>query len=453
MFALEVEYLLGRSFAGSYQDRSRSEWPPHSGRLFSALAAAYFEHGSDERERHALEWLERQQPPAIRAGDAGVSAPAIAYVPTNYPGANVPVLRDKQPRYFPAQAPSEATVQFIWAADPPAPVVEAIDRLASRTAYLGKACSVIRMRLVETPGQPNYAPDPNGEEVMRVPSLGRLAELERLFQADQVVSPGAQQRYSRLDGKKRIAVAGGYFGAMFVYRRMEGPGLPIEAALTLTDGVRKALLSNAGKDGPIAAILNGHEDGPHCAVAALPFVGRDHADGRLMGFAVVLPRNADLAARRLVMGACSDLENNGLHISNLAKWMIEGVDADSPYQNLRPHTWTHPSRIWCSVTPILLDRFPKKKGPTVEEILRASCLRAGLPEPVEIVHGPYSDVQGVPPVPAFRLLRASEERPRWGVHATLSFEVPVRGPVLLGAGRFFGLGLMRPRWEVPDDRS
>jgi CRISPR-associated protein Csb2 len=308
------------------------------------------------------------------------------------------------------------------------------------------------MRLVETPGPPNYQPDPGGEEVMRVPSLGRLAELERLFQADQVVSPGAQQRYSRTDGKTRVAAASGYFGVMLVYRRTEGPGLPIEAALTLTEGVRKALLSTAGKDGPIAAILNGHEDGPHCAIAALPFVDRDYADGHLMGFAVILPQGADLAARRLVMGACSDLENNGMHISNLTKWEIEGVDADSPYQNLRPHTWARPSRIWRSVTPILLDRFPKKKGPTVEEILRVSCVRVGLPEPVEIAHGPYSKVQGVPPVPAFRLQREGEERPRWGVHATLSFDEPVRGPVLLGAGRFFGLGLMRPSWEAPNAR-
>jgi CRISPR-associated protein Csb2 len=239
---------------------------------------------------------------------------------------------------------------------------------------------------------------------------------------------------------------------MFCYRRLNGPGLPIDATLSLTEAVRTALLSNAGKDGPIAAILSGHEGGAHCAIAALPFVDREHADGRLMGFAVILPQGADLVARRAVLGACSDLENNGLHISNLAKWQIEGVDADSEYQNLRPHTWTRPSRIWRSVTPILLDRFPKKKGPTVEEILRTSCLRAGLPELVSIAHGPYSAVKGVPPVPAFRLQRAGEDRPRWGVHATLTFDAPVRGPVLLGAGRFFGLGLMRPQWEGADGR-
>ena len=74
-----------------------------------------------------------------------------------------------------------------------------------------------------------------------------------------------------------------------------------------------------------------------------------------------------------------------------------------------------------------------------------------LPAPEAIEHGPYSRLDGVPPVPAFRLHRKSEERPRWGVHATLRFPVPVRGPVLLGAGRYFGLGLMRPVVEERDE--
>jgi CRISPR-associated protein Csb2 len=30
------------------------------------------------------------------------------------------------------------------------------------------------------------------------------------------------------------------------------------------------------------------------------------------------------------------------------------------------------------------------------------------------------------------------------VHASLEFEVEVRGPILLGAGRYTGLGLFRP---------
>jgi CRISPR-associated protein Csb2 len=452
MLALEVEYLLGRSFAGSFRDRAQSEWPPHPGRLFSALAAAYFENGQNAVERAALQWIEEQGAPAIRAGEAGEAVAPEAFVPTNYPGDNVPVFRGKQPRRFPAQGPSEAMVHFIWNSDPPPEIAEAVDRLASRTAYLGKACSLVRMRVVGEAPAPNYVPDSTGAAVLRVPSRGRLNELEWLFQADQQPSAGAQQRYRQQDG---TAVdrepASGDFGAMYMYRKSGGPGLPIEATLTLTEAVRAALLCNAGKFGAIPGVLNGHEGTPHCAIVALPFVGSEYGDGHLMGFAVVAPRMADLSEKRVVLGACTMLAENGVNIPGFGDWKIEAADAAAPQATLRSGTWSRAARVWRSVTPILLDRFPKKKGPTVEEIVGLACERAGLPAPASVDHSPYAQVEGASPVPSFRLHRSGESRARWGVHATIAFSQPVRGPVLLGAGRFFGLGLMRP--EVNDEHS
>jgi CRISPR-associated protein Csb2 len=455
MFALEVEYLLGRSFAGRFQDRSQSEWPPHPGRLFSALAAAYFENGEPVHEREALQWLEQQPPPSIHAGSTGMGAAPLAYVPTNYAGANVPILREKQPRFFPAQGPSEATVHFIWDAAPPDRTANALGNLAERTGYLGKACSVVQIRRVKAPPEANWKPDMSGEDVLRVPSAGRLNELKRLFAADQMVSAGAQQRYrctDKLVESKDIAES--VFGPMLVYRRIAGPGLPIEAALTLTDAVRRALMSIDGAGGPIEPILSGHE-GVHCAVAPLPFVEHEHADGRLIGFAVILPRAVELHDRRVVMKACKGLEDNGLNINKDSRWewKLEAADAATPFHALRTSTWTRPAREWRTVTPILLDRFPKKKGPTVEDILQVACERAGLPAPESIEHSPYSQVDGVPPVPKFRLQRPGEKRTRWGVHATFRFAGRVRGPLLLGAGRFFGMGLMRPCREATDEQS
>jgi CRISPR-associated protein Csb2 len=455
VFAFEVEYLLGRAFAGDFRDRSESEWPPHPARLFSALAAAYFENGAVERERAALEWLESQPPPLIRAGSAGQAVITTAFVPTNYPGDGVPVLRGKQPRVFPSQGPSEARVYFIWPEAAPEPhVAAALDELASRTGYLGKACSLVRARVTEEAPQPNYAPDPAGVHVLRVPSSGRLGELDRLFLADLRPSPGAQQRYTNLDEQSiDEEPAQTEFGQMTVFGKTAGPGLPIDATLTLTEAVRKALMSAAGDSGPIAELIHGHNGGTHCAIVGLPFVGREHADGHLMGFAVVMPREATVAERRTVLAACGKLAENMLHIPGVGDWGLETVDSTPLNWTLRPATWTRAARRWSTVTPILLDRFPKKKGPTVEEILAAACRRIGLPSPEKIEHGPYSHLTGVPPVPAFRLQRKGDYKPRWGVHAVMDFPVRVRGPVLLGAGRYFGLGLMRPQGEARDDGS
>ena len=454
MFAFEVEYLLGRSFAGDFRDRSSSEWPPHPGRLYSALAAAYFEHGGNARERAALEWLEQQRPPHIRAGEMGAATPVQAFVPTNYPGDGPPVLRGRQPRVFPAQGPSEATVYFIWPdAEPAAEAARALGELGARTGYLGKACSMVRMCVAETVPEPNYVPDAEGSEVLRVPARGRLAELAWLFQAGQQASAGAQQRYRKSGAPARAPETPSRFGPILVFRKASGPGLPIEASLTLTSAVREALMSNAGNGGPMSETIHGHHgsEGTHCAIAALPFVGGGYGDGHLLGFGVAPPRGAEPEDRRTILAACDRLMDNGLNISGIGHWELEPADESALQMNLRPQTWTRSARNWSSVTPILLDRFPKKNGSGVEEILGASCTRIGLPQPVRIEHGSYSQTAGVPPVPAFRLQRSREERPRWGVHATIEFATPVRGPVLLGAGRFFGLGLMRPEMEKANE--
>ena len=151
-----------------------------------------------------------------------------------------------------------------------------------------------------------------------------------------------------------------------------------------------------------------------------------------------------------MLRACKALEERGVNIPSLAtgKWR---------WRRRRPESVAAAGHVDTSLAR-LADGYADSAGPVseeeragVEEILAASCRRIGLPEPVGIEHGPYSDVEGVSPVPAFRLQRTGEERARWGVHARLEFEEAVRGPILLGSGRFFGMGLMRPDWEGRTD--
>lgn len=445
MFAFEVEYLLSRSFAASFLDRDASEWPPHPARLFSALAASYFENGAPERERLALEWLEKQPAPLLHAGEASEANVPDAFVPANYvkKGDYLPILRNKQPRTFPAQSPSDAVVHFIWPkSQPDSDIATCLDDLASRTAYLGRSCSVVRMRVTLEAPPPNYEPGIDGNEFLRVPAPGRLAELKHLFLANQRPTPGLQLRYRSIGATPETPLVSN-FDRMEIFRKISGPNLPIEAALTVTTAVRAALMHNAEHNGYLTALLHGHDDSPHCSIAALPFVEHKHADGHLMGFAVIFPRNTKPADRRAVVAACMDLCEKGLNIPSVGDWKIESAETTALTQTLRASTWTNPSTTWQSVTPVLLDRFPKKNGRTVEDILILSCERIGLPAP-RVCHGPYSSLKGVSPVPSFRLRRKPEERPRWGVHATLTFPSSVRGPILLGAGRFFGLGLMKP---------
>jgi CRISPR-associated protein Csb2 len=104
------------------------------------------------------------------------------------------------------------------------------------------------------------------------------------------------------------------------------------------------------------------------------------------------------------------------------------------------------------VTPLLCDRFPKEKdGQRVEDVIRESCVRVLGVEPAYLEVSPVSWHRGVPPSHDFGRIRKPGEPPRHRTHVFLAFHQPVRGPILLGAGRFVGLGLFR-RWNGKEGR-
>jgi CRISPR-associated protein Csb2 len=125
----------------------------------------------------------------------------------------------------------------------------------------------------------------------------------------------------------------------------------------------------------------------------------------------------------------------------------------SEHKSLHPARYLAAHRIWSTVTPIALDRHTKSDDPRQEAaaIVAESCTRIGLPEPRRVYVHKHAAISGAPSA------RPPGGAPRWTgwarpgslahrqvTHATLHFEEPVAGPVILGAGRFFGLGLCLP---------
>ena len=454
MLAFEVEYLLGRVFSGDSRDREEPEWPPHPARLFSALVAACHETRMGEGVREALLWLEKLGAPCISAAACSRADKVTSFVPTNYPGKKgntFPETRGRQPRVFPSQTPERSTVYFVWPHAQPAPETRnALDQAAHRIGYLGKSCSLVRVAISDAPPESNYVPDSAGGETLRVFGQGRLAELEELYELDRWSTQSLPQPYRRTDADSNKAPAiQGIFDEMIVFRPTVRFRPPIESALTMSKALRAALMSIAEEHNAMTGLISGHERNPHCAYVPLPLIGSAYADGRIMGIAVVLPKDSSPEERRKVLIACESLKEINLK-EVLGHWTVELANADLDGGTLRTSTWTRAATRWATASPILLDRFPKPKGPTVEDLIATSCQRVGLPAPVSIEHGPYPFLTGSQPVPAFRLQRKPGERARWGVHAVLTFPEKVRGPMLLGAGRYFGLGLLQPlREEQP----
>ncbi|MCK6529494.1 MAG: type I-U CRISPR-associated protein Cas5/Cas6 [Candidatus Brocadiae bacterium] len=474
MIVLVVELLAGRYVATSRYDREEAEWPPHPDRLFSALVAAWKEGEFGDEEGAALKWLEAQPPPRVRASDAHARKTVATYVPVNdtaIPQAGrkadsrapspdawrlLPGTRPRKERRFPTVVPEESIVRYGWAdvdSQGDQRHVAALGRLAAAVGYLGHSSTPVRVAL----GDPaeldaNWVPDPTGPLRLRVPVPGRIRELEESYSAGErpIAAPAA--RYSAARRGAAGVVAASVFGEAVVYRRVDGPRIPLHASTVVTGAVRDALICHI--EDPVPEVFSGHGDGgapsqrPHLAVAPLANVGHDWADGAMAGFALLLPRETPDGDVRRLFAALTALDEEGeprfrkLAMGRGGAWSIERVVGDAPLRSLSLGRYERPSRRWASVTPVVLDRWPKDRpGLDPASLIRRACAHVELPEPARVHVGQVSPILGVAPASHFIPPegRTSLLRPR--VHAVLEFEQEVRGPLLLGAGRYLGLGL------------
>lgn len=273
---------------------------------------------------------------------------------------------------------------------------------------------------------------------------------------------------------------------LLILTKLDGPTLNVERTLGLTQALRAALIGCHG-NASIPAWLCGHDaDGsptssPHAAFLALPFSGYPHADGHLMGLAIALPKGIPAVERGRWLGPLLVDQESGeaatsplkLWGDDLPDWTLQLEERPSPPLILQNETWTKPSTTWASVTPVVLDHFPKaSRGDDrgawhaeVVNIIKVSCTRAGLPEPIEIDIDTTAWHVGVPRAWAktrrlfgqvdgqvtaalgdgFPSLPSKKSRPaKPQVHVWLRFDRRVSGPVLIGAGRFQGYGLCKP---------
>jgi CRISPR-associated protein Csb2 len=451
MFCLKVEFLTGRYYATDHTLRAQAEWPPHPSRLFSALVDAWASLGQPGEGKEALEWLERQTPPALVVSESSKRDTVETFVPVN-DDERLPVDRPRQSRHFPSVTPEKTDVHFIWPEASPTPIrVAALAALGASVTYLGHSASKVIVSAVENAPEPNFVPDASGNSVLRVPAAGRFRSLCEAWNLDRRPSVGRTYSYRQLgDNSQSTSTAASEFTELFLFRRVEGRTLMLEQTLTLTEAVRGTLLKLAPQPAP--ACLHGHSGNSHVALFPLAFVGRPHADGHIMGFAVVLPKSLSTSERSGALAAATVLSKAKLEMGRLGDWIVERVSSDETATTLQRNTWIRSARHWASVTPVLFDRFPKAKpGKTPLEVLTASCHRIGLPAPatVEVSSHPHSDLKdGVPPARAFQTRRVGVPA-RLASHIVLVFPKPVRGPILLGAGRYFGLGLFRPLPDMP----
>jgi CRISPR-associated protein Csb2 len=467
---LEIEHLLGVAFAARGPADEAPDWPPQPDRVFSALVAAWGSRGEQPDERRALEWLEAQPAPDI-AASAGFprSAPTV-FVPPNDPETGrignrsvMPALRRRQPRRFPAYRPDDPVVRLVWrGAVPDAAMLASLNALAAATPYVGHSASVTRCHFRQQDAVPEKTLTPH-----RGVYRGRLSELERSYRSGQRPAPGDEIQTE--ESGEKPAPHGIFSERWLILEHVSGDMPDLRAVALVTKALRKALMAGyerAGLGNVIPGVLSGHAaDGtplaePHIAIVPLAFIGVTYADGGVLGFGVVPPHGIDLFGvpglrEALRQVAPRHQDRRELELAAEGFRVVLGMGGEATRRSLDPTPYLMPSRTWASATPIVLDRRLKKqdaagRAAEMEALVRSACINIDLPEPERIVLGKHSALEGAPPAypshgaPAWMGWRLSQSlASRRLTHAVIRFKDPVRGPVLIGAGRFVGLGLCR----------
>jgi CRISPR-associated protein Csb2 len=389
----------------------------------------------------------------------------------------LPETRIRQPRTFPSVAPADPRVYFIWPhATPEGAVRTALGPLVSNLVRLGHSSSLVRARVVDTAPEANWRPDETGEHRLRIVGEGQLTALDHAFERHREIQPRVLpalfERYTTRPSAVTKEVPQSVFGRDWVVlRRSGGPCIPATSSVGVARSVRAALMKFAPQPPPELLTGHGEDGGPaqraHLAIVPLPFVGHLRADGSILGIALVLPRDVAEQERHAVFHALAAWElahrKDGdefpaipVFLGGAGELYLTRLDEVARQATLRPSTWCGPARRWVSATPVALDRHPgdlhdqnparaARAAAEAEETMRVAVAHVGLPAAVRVTVLPAAPIAGAAKAKHFPPFPPEPGRPRRAlVHAALEFEREVEGPILLGAGRYLGLGLFRP---------
>lgn len=392
---------------------------------------------------------------------------------------------EKRERFFPSvtltdfEDGAESRVTYVWQRGLAADMGSTLDGMLARLTRLGHSSSLVSCRVVTELPEALFVPSSTGATRLRSVRAGQLADLERRYQYHQGMSPRslpfADAGY-RVSGEPAppASCSPNTAGEWIVFEFAPGSRVsPLTRAVDVATTLRATVFRYAEE--PIPEGLSGHAAAgaptvePHIAFLGLPFAGHQHADGRLLGAAVSVPNCADEASRRALYRAIGAWERLGgdsgrswyplrLTFGRGGAISMRRLLGPTALRSLSPTDWTGPSRRWVSVTPIALPKHPGRlrRAPSVavskawraaEAFVRQATSHAGLPEPAEVQVGLAPFVVGPRPATSFPPFRQPGRHGpvrRQLVHAVVTFDRSVQGPLMLGAGRFVGLGLMRP---------
>ena len=459
---ITVEWL-----GGAYHGR---EWPPSPLRLYQAMLAGGARHRrGDAVHESALRHLETLAAPAITAPSAQSEAAVTASVANN--DGDVVLARLAQGRASEARRLRERSVTlrtrrarrvdgpiaYDWEATPEtAGHIGAIAAMAASVSALGLGIdtALARAALLERAGPVRgirHVPDPSGRRALDVPWRGAFDALERRYRAERGRIAGgsvaAVPEPARRSARYRAALEPAQpRSTAFALRRPDDTPMAFAGtrAMEVAAMVRHAIgrvARRAGLDEATRSALMGHgREAGRLRVQPLPNVGYRRADGRIRRVMLVASAGVgeahwtDVAVR--LLGEALVAEGERAPVAVLAP-MGAGDPVVARFRGA--------ARRWTTATPVVLPGHDHRRGKprperSVARLLRHAGIAGALVESVTMEPAPT--IAGSERASRYRVPAHLARYPRG--HLSVRWTMPLGGPLALGAGAGYGLGLLVP---------
>lgn len=479
------------------------EWPPAPARIFQALVAGVARgHSLPDTVTAALRWLEGLPPPVIAAPRHTVGQAVSLYVPNNDADAladpsdvsSIRTAKQVQPSLFSATQPLLYAWHLLGGDCPEQALVEA----AHAVYQLGRGVDMawadarvlpddeLQTMLLHYRGivhQPSS--DATSGRSLPCPAPGALDSLVLRHRAPRLrvdgVGKKARVLFTNAPKPRFASVSYAPTRRLALYDLRERGTTkpwpwPQHRASALVEKVRDAAANRLRQALPDAAaaiersLVGRAADGSGSVplaqrvhIVPLPSIGSVHADQAIRRVLIEVPGSGPLAAEDLDW-AFSGLEAVDGETGELSPWVL--TRSDQP-DMLRHYSET--TQHWQSVTAVALPeaaarrRIDPARHKDRDEAKHADERLAEEDRAVAAVHRALRHA-GVPAVAvqvrvqrepfaahgqraeAFAEgTRFTKER-LW--HVTLRFDRPLQGPLVIGDGRFLGLGVLAPSNRV-----
>lgn len=442
---IEATPLIDRWSVTSVARRDRVQWPPSPDTIFSALVAAAASIGNACHP--ALRWLESLGNPVI---EASAHPPTVEAMESFSPVADRTEWEKgaRQSRFHNTIGEAQS-VAWSWNVDD-IPHLGDLQRIAAEVTYIGSSRGPVLARafLTEAPTAVDaLVPQPGGPDRIRGLYEGRLDELEAAYRRGERPRPAQTVGYIRANAQKVVPI----WEKLIPLRRVRGQALDISLSAPVAEAIRDAIMRQLPNGAP--PMLTGHaadgstlRDG-HIAVVPMPRVGDSFADGELLGMALMLPRGMSDTDYAMLMEALLRWQQAGGMIKvGPIEWALD-IPHDDHRKSLSDTRFEGNAESWTTVTPVVFDRHPRR-ALSVHNVVAAMCRDASLPEPVKVDASSTSWLIGGADISKHHLGGRHYLAQSYIAHLRLTWSHRVPGPIILGRGRYFGLGIMLPAQEA-----